>query len=243
MLGVFVFWKKMAYFGDSLSHSSLLGMLLGILYGIHIDIGIFFICLVFIVALLWVEHKNIIGIDTILGILAHFALSSAIIILSIYDDIQIDLHSILFGNILSVDIYDIYLMSVVCIVIAFFVYLYWDKFLLITIDKNLAQAEGVNVLFYNIVIMVFIAFTVAIAFEIIGALLITSMLVIPPAIAVYISSSPIKMVINSILIGIFCVILSITTSSMFDIPSGASIVVCMSILFLMVSIIFSFKNK
>ena len=82
-LGCFVIWKKMAYFGDSLSHSSLLGIALGIALGINTTIGTFVICSIFTFLLIYLQNKRILSNDTLLGILAHSSLSIGIVSISL----------------------------------------------------------------------------------------------------------------------------------------------------------------
>ena len=77
-LGCFVVWKKMAYFGDSLSHSSLLGIAIGIVLGFNSTIGTFLVCIVFATLLTYLQNKKILSNDTLLGILAHASLSEPV---------------------------------------------------------------------------------------------------------------------------------------------------------------------
>ena len=101
VMGCFVVWRRMAYFGDSLAHSALLGVALGFAVGIAVNIGIILICSVFALLLLWLQQKKVLATDTLLGILAHSALSLGMVTISVMGQ-RIDLHSILFGDILTV---------------------------------------------------------------------------------------------------------------------------------------------
>ena len=74
-IGCFVVWRKMAYFGDSLAHSALLGVALGLVLGISTNLGTIIICSIFAIVLIWLQQKKILATDTLLGILAHSALS------------------------------------------------------------------------------------------------------------------------------------------------------------------------
>ena len=99
-LGCFVIWKKMAYFGDSLSHSSLLGIALGIALGINTTIGTFVICSIFAFLLIYLQNKRILSNDTLLGILAHSSLSIGIVSISLLKE-KVNLDSYLFGDIIN----------------------------------------------------------------------------------------------------------------------------------------------
>ena len=82
-LSCFIVWKKMAYFGDALSHSSLFGIALGIILGFNATIGTFITCLIFAIFLSFLQNKKIFSNDTLLGILAHASLSIGIIAISL----------------------------------------------------------------------------------------------------------------------------------------------------------------
>ena len=122
IVGCFVVWRRMSYFGDSLAHASLLGVALGILIGIGANAGIVFTSLLFGFLLLWLQQSKDLPTDTLLGVLSHFALSISIIIISL-NKIKIDLHSFLFGDILTVtsnDLWWMYLGGNNCFNINFF---------------------------------------------------------------------------------------------------------------------------
>ena len=105
-VGCFVVWRKMAYFGDSLAHSALLGVALGLVMGISTNVGTIIICSTFAIILIWLQQKKFLATDTLLGILAHSALSVGMVVLSLLER-SIDLHSYLFGDILAVNLLEI----------------------------------------------------------------------------------------------------------------------------------------
>ena len=81
LVGCFVVWRRMSYYGESIAHSSLLGVGLGILLGTGINIGIIVVCLLFGILFLWLQQSKILSTDTLLGVLAHLALSIGIIVI------------------------------------------------------------------------------------------------------------------------------------------------------------------
>ncbi len=106
VMGCFVVWRRMAYFGDSLAHSALLGVALGLISGLGSNIGILIICILFASLLLFLQQKKLLATDTLLGILAHAGLSIAVVVISLAN-IRINLHGYLFGDILTVTFYRI----------------------------------------------------------------------------------------------------------------------------------------
>ena len=236
IIGCFVVWRKMAYFGDSLAHSALLGVALGLVFGISTNLGTVIICSIFTISLIWLQQKNVLATDTLLGILAHSALSVGMVVLSILER-SIDLHSYLFGDILAVTIMEIYLVMIGGIFVLIILSINWQSFVLTTINEKLAKAEGVNILINQLLIMLLMTVVVAVSFRIVGLLLITSMLIIPAATARQLSNSPEKMAFFSALLGVVAVILGIFSSLFFDTPSGPSIVVAAVLIFITISTI------
>lgn len=230
-LGCFVVWRRMAYFGDSLAHSSLLGIALGLLYGVSINLGIIVVCTIFAMLLVWLQQKRFLATDTLLGILAHASLSLGMVALSFLDYLQFDLHSYLFGDILTVsgaDILWIYLGGAVVIGLLI---ANWSSLTLMTIHEDLARAEGVNTFRTHLVLMFLMTIVVAFSVRIVGILLITSMLIIPAATARQLAKTPESMAVIASVLAVIAVILGIVGSMQFDTPSGPSIVVAASLLF------------
>ena len=240
-IGCFVVWRKMAYFGDSLAHSALLGVALGLVMGISTNLGTIIICSIFAVVLIWLQQKKILATDTLLGILAHSALSVGMVTLSLLEK-SIDLHSYLFGDILAVTSAEIYFILFGGFFVLIFLYFNWSSFVLMTIDEKLAKAEGINIVFYQLLIMLLMTVVVAVSFKIVGLLLITSLLIIPAAAARQLANSPEKMAIISSLLAVLSVAIGVYSSLYLDTPSGPSIVVASTIIFITISI-FSFIFK
>ena len=80
VMGCFVVWRRMAYFGDSLAHSALLGIAIGLVTGITMSLTITLVCLSFALLLFWLQHRGVLATDTLLGILSHGALSAGIML-------------------------------------------------------------------------------------------------------------------------------------------------------------------
>ena len=230
LVGCFVVWRRMSYYGESIDHSSLLGVGLGILMGVGINLGIVFTCLLFGILFLWLQQSKLLSSDTLLGVLAHLALSIGIIVISM-NRIKIDVHAFLFGDILAVTQNDLWGMYLAVLFVVIIICLNWSSLLLVTIDEDLAKAEGVNPLFINLLLTSILTIVVAVSIQIIGLLLITAMLIIPAATSRRLVNSPEKMAIVATLLGIISVILGIYLSVEIDAPSGPSIVVVSAVLF------------
>lgn len=228
LLGSFVLWKKMSYFGDALSHSALLGITIAILFNINITLGILIVAVLF--AYLFSSNKSFYSSDTTLGIISYSSLSLAIIISSTAK-INIDLMGYLFGDILAINLTDIYLLSF-CLIFSFYwFYINWSKLILMSISSELLQVEGIDPQKIKLQFTLILSFFVAISFKIVGLFLITAMLIIPSATSLSISKSPLSMVVFSILVGYIAVIFGIILALYCDYPTGPSIILVALCLF------------
>lgn len=232
-VGCFVVWRRMAYFGDSLAHSALLGVALGLSIGLQVNVSIIVISLFFALLLLWLEQKRILATDTLLGILAHAMLSIGIIAISLLDQ-RIDLHTYLFGDILTITTYELIFIYGGGVLVLIILWKYWSSLILTTISEDLAKAEGVNILMMRVIIIIVMTIVVASSLRTVGILLITSLLIIPAATARQLSRSPEVMAIFASLLGSLAVIIGVYSSLEFDTPSGPSIVVAATIIFAIV---------
>ncbi|WED25703.1 zinc ABC transporter permease subunit ZnuB [Vibrio sp. DW001] len=232
-LGSFVVWRRMAYFGDTLAHASLLGLALGVLLDINIYLALLVCCLAIALILVTLQKRQLVGTDTLLGILAHSALSLGLVSISFLDDVRIDLMSYLFGDLLSVSPSDIYFIYLGVIVISVILYYFWQPLLSTTVSEELAAVEGTNVDLMRLILMLLIGTVIAVGMKFVGALIITSLLIIPSATARKFSRTPEQMVFLSSLIGCVSVLLGIALSWHYDTPAGPSVVVSAAALFML----------
>ncbi len=234
VLGCFVVWRKMAYFGDSLSHSAMLGMALGVATGISENIGIIIICVIFSVLLIWIQEKKLLANDTILGIFAHAGLSIGMVAMALLEHESEHSHEheheILFGNLLNISGNEALVIGAVALAIATALYFIWGKLLMATISEDIARAEGINTFMVQLVLVGLVAFTVASSVEIVGIFLITALMIIPAATARQLASSPKQMALVSGVAGIVSVIFGVFYSQHLSIPTGPSIVVTATVL-------------
>ena len=242
VMGCFVVWRRMAYFGDSLAHSALLGVALGFAVGIAVNIGIILICSVFALLLLWLQQKKVLATDTLLGILAHSALSLGMVTISVMGQ-RIDLHSILFGDILTVTRPELWWIYIGGAIVIIMLLMNWSSLVLMTLQEDLAQAEGIRVFLCNLLLMFLMTLVVAVSIRSVGILLISSLLIIPAATARQLARSPEGMAIIASFFGVTSVGLGIYFSFALDTPSGPTIVASAASLFTLLTIYLQIINK
>lgn len=230
-LGTFIVWRKMAYFGDTLAHASLLGLAFGFLLHLNIYLSLIACCLLIAFILVILERKSTVSTDTLLGIIAHSALSLGLVCVSLIDNLRVDLMNYLFGDLLSVSIEDLAGIIAICIFILILLIKYWTPLLAITVNEEMAAVDGYPVEKLKMILMLMIGLMIAISMKFVGALIITSLMLIPAATAKRFSSSPERMAILASLFGMLSVIGGLVLSWFKDTPTGPSIVVIAGLLF------------
>ncbi|SDQ72522.1 iron chelate uptake ABC transporter family permease subunit [Pseudovibrio sp. Tun.PSC04-5.I4] len=232
-LGCFVVWRRMAYFGDTMSHSALLGVALAFLLNINLMVGVIGVTVTVSLCLLFLQKRGSLSTDALLGLLSHSALALGMVLIAFMGSVRFDLLSLLFGDILAVGTVDVIAIYVCAAVILVLLYLLWRPLLASTVNRELAEAEGLNPERTQLIFMIMMAAIIAIAMKIVGVLLITALLIIPAATARWFAKSPEQMAIASSLIGVASVVLGLEGSLQFDSASGPSIVVAGMCLFLL----------
>ncbi|MDG1819588.1 MAG: zinc ABC transporter permease subunit ZnuB [Porticoccaceae bacterium] len=232
-LGCFVVWRRMAYFGDTLAHSALLGVSIGVLLNINLSITVAAIPLLMALGLVYLEQRGILSLDTLLGILSHSALATGLVLISLLPDVRVDLMSLLFGDLLSVTLNDLWVIYGVASAVVLLLILLWKPLINITVHADLAAVEGVRVGAVRTALMLITALVIAIAMKIVGVLLITALLIIPAATARRISNTPEQMAVTASAIAMLTVIMGLGMSWYADTPAGPSVVVCAALLFIL----------
>lgn len=235
-LGCFIVWRRLSYFGDTLSHAALLGVALALLLEVNITLAVFAVSALISIVMVALQKRSQLSSDALLGLLSHSALALGLLALSFLTWMQVDLMGLLIGDVLSVsksDIGIIYLGGAVVLLVLFSI---WHQLFSATVNYELAKAEGQNPDRVNIIFMLLMAMVIAIALKIIGVLLITAMLIIPAAAARRLSNGPEQMAILASIVGVFSVIAGLYGSLKFDVPSGPSIVVA-SLMFFLLSLL------
>jgi zinc transport system permease protein len=231
-LGCFVVWRRMAYFGDTMAHSALLGVALSLLFNLNVMIGVFAVAALVSLSLLALQSRRTLPTDALLGILSHSALAVGLVAVSFMTWIRFDLMGLLFGDILSVSKADLSIIYGGGMLILVALFKLWGPLLAETVNPEIAEAEGLNPQRARIAFMFLVACVIAIAMKIVGIMLITALLIIPAAAARRFAASPEMMALTASLIGALAVAGGLFGSLKLDTPSGPSIVVAALALFI-----------
>ncbi|WP_394247478.1 zinc ABC transporter permease subunit ZnuB [Vibrio profundi] len=239
-LGSFVVWRKMAYFGDTLAHASLMGLALGFLLDINLYLALLVCCLILATVLVTLQKQELVATDTLLGILAHSALSLGLVAVSFLDNVRVDLMSYLFGDLLAVSPTDLWFIYSGVAVVGLVLALFWRSLLSTTVSEDLAAVDGINIDLMRLILMLMVGIVIAVGMKFVGALIMTSLLIIPAATARKFSKTPEQMAVIASLIGAIAVLMGLSLSWFYDTPAGPSVVLSATFMFMLSQMI---RNK
>ena len=224
-IGCFIVWRRLAYFGDTLSHSALLGIAIALLLEVNITLTVFVISVGISFLLLFLQRRATLSSDALLGLLAHSTLALGLVVLAFMSWVRVDLMGFLFGDILAITSFDIAIIWGGGIAVLAVMAAIWRPLFAATVNYDLAIAEGVKPELVNALFMIIIAAVIAVSMKLVGVLLITALLIIPAATARRFSASPEIMAVLASVIGAASVWLGLNGSLKWDTPAGPSIVV------------------
>lgn len=224
-VGCFIIWRRLAYFGDTLSHSALLGVAMALLLELNITLSVFFISLIVSLLLLLLQKRASLSSDALLGLLAHATLAVGLVVLAFMTWVRVDLMGFLFGDILAVTTRDLAIIWFGGVAVLASLSLIWRRLFAATVNYELAKAEGAKPDVTNIIFMILVAAVIAVSMKLVGVLLITALLIIPAATARRFSRSPEHMAFIAAAVGAISVFVGLNGSLQWDTPAGPSIVV------------------
>ncbi len=232
-LGCFAVWRRMSYFGDTMAHSALLGITLGILLDINLNMAVTLGCLLLALVLVALQQTRFLATDTLLGILSHSTLALGLVSLSFIRAGSINIMGYLFGDILSTTAADVLTIWLVSTFVLSMLAWLWRPLLSITVHEDLAHVEGIKVTAVRTVLMLLMALVIAIAIKVVGVLLITALLIIPAAASRRLAKTPEQMAFFASALGGIAVIGGLASSFYWDTPAGPSIVLVASVSFIL----------
>ena len=226
-LGACIVWKRMAFFGDALSHAALFGIALSLWIDANPILGVIGIGILLALFLLWRQKDRKLSTDTSLAIASSGSLSLGLVAFSLVANLSqksIGIMDYLLGDLLSIQAGELYTLFGIVLVSLGVLYVLWRPLLAVILDEDVARVEGLPVFWIRLAFMFLTVVTVAIAIKMVGVLLVTALLIIPAAIAQNIARSPGAMGMVASGIGGFAVLLGLQSSIWWDVPPGPMIV-------------------
>ena len=228
-LGCFVVWNRMSYFGETMAQASLLGVALGLLAQIDLNLSVIAVTIAAAFALMALTRQRVVPIDSVLGLMHHGTLALGVIVIASLKGQSVDLMGYLFGDIFAVSNRDLWWIGVIGVCVAIAIYRLWQPLLRMSVHDDLAQAEGLATTTVRTVFTVVLAVVIAVAIKIVGILLAIAFLIVPAVAARPLARDPEVMVLVSAALGSLCVVAGLTLSTQADIPGGPAIVLVMTV--------------
>ena len=223
-IGCLMVWQRLAFLSDTLGHAAVMGVGLGLLLQFPPMIGVLAVVLLIVVSLSQVVNFNNALSETTLAIISHTGLAAGLILLGVLPSDMVSIEAILFGDLLAVTLTDLGMIFITSLVLVILLLQHWRSFVAISVSREIAQAEGIQVRKVQLLLYLMIALLVAVMMKVMGVLLIAAMLVIPTSSARVLSGSPERMVIISAIYGMLALAGGIFSSFRFDWQAGPSIV-------------------
>ena len=228
-LGCLVLWRRMVYFGDATAHAAVLGVALALAAGTPILLGVLVAALSAGAFVALAEGRTFYA-DTLLGVTAHAGLAIGLVAVALMPDARVDLEAYLFGDILAVGRGDVAVIWCGALFVLGLCAWRWRGLLTSTLSADLARADGEDPRRERVILTLALATLVAVAIQVVGALLITALLIIPAAAARSLARTPEGMAVLSALVGMGAVLAGLWSSLIYDLPAGPAIVVAAVVL-------------
>ena len=231
-LGCLVVWRRMAYFGEATAHAAILGVAISFGFGLSVEIGVLAVALAMALSVSALSNKGH-TMDGALGTLSHSALALGLVGISFIKGVRIDVEAYLFGDILAISRTDLWTIWGGAIIVVALIIWRWQALLTSTLNQELARASGINPAKEQLILTIALAIVVAVSIKILGALLISAMLLIPASTARQFARTPERMTVMAVLLSATSGIGGLWLSFTADTPAGPSIVVFAAALFLL----------
>ncbi len=228
LLGVSLVLKRFSMIGDGLSHVGFGAMAIACAANIAPLYFSLPIVLVAAFLLLRMNEKGKIKGDAAIALISTGALAVGVMVTSMTTGMNVDIYNYMFGSILTMTDGDVIIATVVSVVIIALFVLFYDEIFAVTFDESFAQATGTKTSFYNMLIAGLTAVTIVIGMRMMGALLISSLIIFPTVTSMRFSKSFRSVVISSAVVSVVCFLAGLLFSVGYEAPTGASIV-CVNI--------------
>ncbi len=224
-LGSIMVWRRLAFFGDTISHSALLGVALSLLWQAPSQFILVFFCIGLALILTLIPFRSKVSIDSLLAIFSHGSLALGLVALSLMNQPPVSLTGFLFGDILALTWEDIIFASLTALGIITLTIAFWRPLLTTFISEDLAKSEGIPTSLIKIGFALALGLAIGLSLKTVGALLMTAMLIIPASAGRYLTQSPATMILAASLMGILSFVSGLWGSYVFDTPTAPMIVV------------------
>ncbi len=224
-LGCIVLWKRYVCFGDGLAHSSLLAGAISVAANVPVAYSSVIVATSFALVTTNLQNasRNIISRNALISLISSTMLALSLIIAAIKPS-RVNINNLLFGDILSANNNDIIILSVLLVITAYFVYNFYTRIVFIALNKDIAKIHGIKAGSIELLFLILLSLVILLTIKIVGALLVTSMLLIPAMAARLLSTNPWQMIMFAVLIALISNLVGLYASFYFDLPIAPVII-------------------
>ena len=233
VVGTFVVLKGMAFMGDAVAHSSLAGMSVAYFFGGSIFWGAFAWAIPASILMTGISRRTNLSLDTSIGIIFASGFAVGIILMSRVSNYTADLFGFLFGNVLGVSWNEVALIGGIAGAVLVVVVAFYKELLYTSYDSTMSAASGIPVRFIQYLLPVLVGITAVVSLKAVGIILVLALLVTPPATGALLARRLPGIMAYGIATALVATVLGLYLSYHADIPSGPSIVVVATGLFLL----------
>ena len=238
LLGVSLVLKRYSMIGDGLSHVGFGVLTVATAFGATSPLYIAIPCVtIFAIILLKIGNNSKIKSDSAIALISSSALAIGVAVTSVTSGMNTDVCNFMFGSILAMSKADVYLSIIASIIIMIFFIIYYRKLFIITFDENFARASGLKVKRYTNLIAILTALIIVIGMRMMGVMLISSIIIFPALTSMRLFKSFKKVVISSGIISVLAFLIGIYLSYLYNISTGAMIVIVNLVIFILFTII------
>lgn len=225
LLGVSLVLKRYSMIGDGLSHVGFGALSIALAFNVApLKVSIPVVILAAFLLLRLSENSKIKG-DSAIALISTGSLAVGVMVISITTGMNVDVCNYMFGSILAMSKSDVYLSIVLSMIVIVLYVLFYSKIFAVTFDESFAKATGTRAGLYNMLIAMLTAVTIVIGMRLMGALLISALIIFPSLTSMRILKSFRSVVICSAILSVVCFVIGITVSYLYSTPAGASVVV------------------
>lgn len=224
LLGVSLVLKRYSMIGDGLSHVGFGALAIAAAANAAPMSVAIPVVIASAVLLLRIRGNSRIKGDAAIALISTSSLAVGVMVISMTTGMNTDVYNYMFGSILAMSAQDVEMSAILAVAVLILYVLFYQKIFAITFDETFAQATGVKAELYNTLIAVLTAVTIVLGMRMMGALLISSLIIFPALTSMRVCRTFKSVVINASVISVLCLIIGITVSYVWATPAGASVV-------------------
>lgn len=231
IMGCFIILRGMALMGDAISHAVLPGVVIAYFLGVSFFIGAVVTGVLTALSIGYIAQNSKIKDDTAIGIMFTATFALGVVLITLRRGTGVCLWHILFGNVLAVSRADLMMTVIIGVIVLTCIFLFYKQLLLSTFDPTLAEAIGFPTKLIHYLLMLMLSLVTVASLQTVGIILVVAMLITPGATAYLLTNRLVEMLLLAVVFGVFSSIVGLYFSFIYDVATGASIVLAASVLF------------